>query len=131
MKNIKALILISGLVSSAVFACRVDVLNDGTSTVIIGEKKAKELKILNPGKTTYVGSESYRPDIILYMQETEGGPLKKKYQIVMVGCAHSKKASLTVKNIMQDSYDKELFKATPYTSNMHKTLMNTPDPMEH
>lgn len=121
--------------SSAIFACRVDIVNDNPQkdTVIVGDKEVEEYKIINHGKKDFVGSETRRPTITLYMKESKTGPFKKKYKIKMVACAaHAdlKQAELKVSDIIGDTYDKELFEATPYVSNMHKTLMKTPEVSE-
>lgn len=129
--KIWAMVSIGLFSTSGIFACRVDVVNDQyphRDTVIIGDKEVKELKIINVGKTQFAGSETRRPTITLYMKESKNGPFKKKYQIKMKACiAHAqlKKATLRISDIINDTYDKMLFEATPYISNTHKTLMQT------
>lgn len=127
--NINKWMVISMLCLSlgTAYACRVTVVNDTQNAVIIGDKTVNESKIVHPGMSTFVGSKDRQPIITVSMKEYGKGPYKRKFEVKMVACVHKvKKANLNVSDIQNNTYNKEIFLATPFT-NKHTTVLTTPE----
>ena len=127
--NIKKylLFILIGAYTHFTYTCRVTIVNDLKETVIVGDKMVKELKIINANESDFVGAAERKPVITVYVKEYAKGPFKKRYEIKMIGCAmNPEDAIVRINQIIQDTYNKEIFSATPYV-NQHKMLIPGPE----
>lgn len=114
-----------------VTACPVRIENDGyenRKTIIITDtgREHHTMFILRPHKSHVVGSKDHRPIITIYTKDRHSGSFSASFEVKMIACCadKSKEAQLNIGDIMNNTYDKELFLATP-SANTHKTMMKT------
>jgi hypothetical protein len=113
------------LLSTPLFGCRVEVINDTKINLIIKDQEAGYLFTVHAGSSQEVGEMHRRPTIVIYMQvdRYQNAPYKKEFTVKQIACsgAMSGPVPLPISSVISGNLDPKIFERNE-SANTHKKL---------
>lgn len=112
-------------ISSALYACRVDVINDSHINILIKDQELNFIYVVKKGASQIVGEAHRRPNMSIFMQVDpyKNAPYKKQLLVEQIACStdKSKTVSLYISDLINNQFDTTLFKRST-SANSHKKI---------
>jgi hypothetical protein len=122
---IQTLFIASCCISSALYACRVDVINDSHINILIKDQEPNFIYVVKAGASQVVGETHRRPNMSIFMQVDphKNAPYKKQFLVEQIACGtdKSKPVQLYVNDLINNQFDTTLFKRSA-SANSHKKI---------
>jgi hypothetical protein len=110
----KIILFISFLtMSSSLFACRVTLLNDTNNTLFVIDDLVGRGFAIKKGKKAVYGETTRRPVMRIFKNDKETNAYHDIFTVRQIACSGNKEITLRGSDVLNASYDKQLFDVQP------------------
>ncbi len=113
MKKIIILLSAALLISTSIFACRVTLVNDSSDKLFAIDDLVGRGYMIKKGKKAFFGEKTRRPVIKIFRQDKDSKAYLDVFTVRQVSCTGNKEVTLKMSEIINTSYNNQLFNVQP------------------
>lgn len=100
-------------ICSSLFGCRITLLNDKSDVLFVIDDLIGRGFAIKKGKKAFYGEKNRRPVMRMFKKDKETNAYHDIFTVRQIACAGNKEITLRVSDILNASYDKQLFDVQP------------------